>query len=336
VNIYPNGVSADQLTTLGSKGIAVSHKQLEVCSDEIVVGEPVVSIEKTVVRVVDNAFDCSEATDELEVIAPTEVAFCYTISNSGQGAIDDLVIVDDNGTPLDASDDFILLDDGAGLAGGSSLVVDSGSMLVENAGELVNTATVSGTFQGSQCSTCSDSDQATVNVVVACDDETQTQADQTGQVVETRDAAGTTRCSPASDNTSGDGTRSVSLLCDSSCVLRPECEADTASCLQPCMPSGNWTYLADGRGGACTFAEPTPGKLPLCQEVLGNPSNEPNCSVIDNPSLLRSDGHSSAFSSNPLLYYFPSSGGGNSIGTIYCILLEGEDASVCPEGSFVY
>ena len=341
LNIYPVGVSADSLTTLGNKGTPVSHKQLEVCTDEMVaVGGPVVRIEKTVVRVLDDGtYNCSDAADTIDVIAPVEVAFCYTISNAGLGTIDDLIVVDDNGTPADTSDDFTVPVTGSlgSLPGGGTLVVDSGPVLLENSGERVNTATVSGTFQGGSCQYCTDSDTATTNVVVACDDQTQAQADQTGQVVESRDAAGTTRCAPALDNT---GVDSVGLLCDGECVLRPECEADPAACIQPCEPSGNWTYLVSNFGGTsganCVFAEPSTGNLPLCQEVLGNPSNDPDCAVIDNPALLRSDGHSSAFSSNPTLYYFPSSGGGNSIGTIYCILHPGETASVCPAGSWVF
>ena len=340
VNIYPVGVSADSLTTLGNKGAPVSHKQLEVCTDEVVaVGGPVVRIEKTVVRVLDDGtYNCSDAADEIDVIAPVEVAFCYTISNAGLGTIDDLVVVDDNGTPADTSDDFTVPATGSlgSLPSGGTLVADSGPVMLENSGERVNTATVSGTFQGSSCEYCTDSDTATTNVVVACDDQTQQQADLTGQVVESRDAAGTTRCAPSQNNT---GVDSVGLLCDGNCDLRPECVNDPAACVQPCQPSGNWTYLEDGRGlsfGQCMFAEPSTGKLPLCQEVLGNPSNDPDCNVIDNPSLLRSDGHSSAFSSNPTLYYFPSSGGGNSIGTIYCILHPGETASVCPAGSWVF
>jgi len=338
-NVYPSGVSGDTLTTLGSKGTAVSHKQLEVCSDEVVVilSPPVVRLSKTVVRVIDGGFDCSEAADSLEVIAPTEVAYCYEISNEGQSDIDGLVLVDDNGTPDNFSDDTEINDIGT-LSGGASVMRDSGAMMVTDAGEVVNTATVSGLFDGADCDTCSDSDTARLNVAVACDTDTQDIANDTGQVTTARDADGTTRCSPTQDNNQGDATRSTSMLCDDSCELRPGCKGlNTASCLQPCMPSGNWTYLENGHAGdSCMAGEPSPGNLPLCQEVLGNPNNNPNCGVIHNPSLLRSDGHSSAFSSNPLLYYFPSSGGGDSTGTIYCILLAGENASVCPSGAFVY
>lgn len=329
MNTYFGGVTGDTLTTLGGKNLdtPVSHKQLEVCTDELFAGEPRLSIEKTVVRVVDGEYNCADATDSIEVIAPTDVAYCYTMSNDGAGAIDDLLIEDDGGT----LEPFTLLGDGTGLAGGSTLIVDSGPITVTSAEQVVNTATVSGTYRGSECSDCTDSDTATVNVVVACDDTTQSIANTTGTVIETRSVAGTTRCSPARDNI---GTQSVGLLCNGACELRDECKNSPSSCKQPCKPSKNWTYVDET--GACFYAEPGPGKKPLCQEVLGNPSNNNDCNLIKNPSFVRSDGHSAAFSYNPTLYYFPSSGGGDSTGTIYCILHPGETASVCPRGAFVY
>lgn len=340
--IYPGGVVSDTLTTHNNKGDSVPHKNLDVCTDELYASEPRVGIEKTVVRAVQDpvtglfTINCNDATEELDVIAPTHVAYCYSITNTGQGAIENLAIVDDMGTPLDASDDLTLLNDGTGLASGATLVVSTAEIMITEAGNLVNTATVAGDYQGGQCSGCSDSDTATVNIVVECDSTTQSVANTTGTVVEARDADGTTRCGPAADN-SPQSNRSVSLLCDGSCDLKDECKDSPISCKQPCKPSGNWT-MYDETSGQCTPASPKPGKLPLCQEVLGNPNNNSDCSVIHNPAPIRSDGHSHLYSSNPLLYYFPSSSGGgsNTTGTIYCILYPGEDASVCPAGSFVY
>ena len=345
--IYPGGVTGDTVTTLGSKGTAVSHKQLEVCTDEIAVttAPPVISLEKKVVRIIDGVFDCADATDEINGIAPFEVSYCYTIRNDGQGTITNLIVVDDNGTPDDDLDDFTVQGQTT-LAGGSSpLVLNSVDDLFNGipalptkAGELANTATVSGTFEGDECPTCTDIDTATVNVAVVCDADTQAEADATGTVVERRGLEGDTRCAPKTDSV----TQGVGLLCDGTCELKPECIAtgagDTlpASCAQPCKPSGNWnTY---GVGGVCIDnATASPGNLPLCQEVLTNPSNSTDCVAdVTNPSLIRSDGHSSAYRRNPLLYYFPSSGGGNSIGTIYCILYPGDTSSDCPAGSIIY
>jgi hypothetical protein len=339
-NYYKGGTLSDTLVTLSSKGTSVAHKQLEVCTDEEFAGGPNISLEKTVVRVErdsleDPVYNCDDAVDTLEVIAPTEVAYCYTISNSGEGAIEELVVVDDNATPGDALDDTEI--PVGTLSGGATITVDSGPVPLSVSGEFVNTAEASGLFAGGLCDTCSDSDTATVNVAVACDGDTQIIADATGTVVETNSVDGTTRCSPANvDDASV--TRSVGLLCDGSCEVKEDCKGSPISCLQPCKPSHNWTYQV-GSTDQCIFAEPKPGKLPLCQEVLGNPNNSFNAScsaIIHNPSVVQSNSHRTTYSSNPTLYYFPSSGGGDSTGTIYCFLHPGEDASVCPSGSFVY
>jgi len=333
--IYPSGVSTDTITTYNSKETdTVPHKQLEVCTDEKFTGEPMVDIKKTVVRVIDDVFSCDDAVDELDVIAPVDVVYCYTLTNTGQSSIENLRIDDDNGT----GDDFFLLDDGTSLAGGgATLMVSSDPVTVTTAGERINTATVTGTYQGYLCAGCSDSDTATVNVVVACDPDTQTTANTTDQIIEARDANGTTRCAPAKDNDIGE-VRTVSLLCDGSCEVKEECKGSPIACKSPCKPSGNWTSY-DDENGKCNYGEPKPGKLPLCQEVLGNPRNVDDCNVIHNPAPIRSDGHSHLYSSNPYLYYFPgTSGGGTSTqGTIYCYPYPGEDpATVCPKGSFVY
>jgi hypothetical protein len=340
-NVYPSGVSGDTLTTLGSKGTAVSHKQLEVCSDEVVVilSPPVTRITKTVVRVIDGVINCSEATDSLEVIAPAEVAYCYLVRNDGQSDLDGTVLIDDNGTPDDFSDDTEINDIGT-LAGGASVMRDSGAITVTDTGEVVNTATVSGLHQGVACDTCSDSDTATLTVAVACDSSTQVIANATGTVVESSSVDGTTRCGPELGNTSGDATQSVALLCDGSCELKPECKNSPISCLQPCKPSLNWVYQV-GNSNVCVDAEPGDfgSGLPRCVEVMGNPSNtfSSTCdTIIENPSVVQATANKWTLSRNPLLYYFPSSGGGDSTGTIYCILLQGENASVCPSGAFVY
>lgn len=358
--IYPTGVTYDSLTTLSNKGVPVSHKQLEICTDQLVASEapPVLRLEKKIVNVLrDTAgdiipYNCKDdATDVLDVILPAEVVFCYTIGNDGQATIGNLLLED----PLvDLSLDLGMLP-GSG-SGADDIEEDSGvvrlapttvpsscpgpdptvpCIQIPGTEELVNTATASGTFQGEDCDTCQDIDTASVNIVVECDPTTQTQANIAGAVVETRGVEGTSRCAPEFiDDTSV--VRSVSLLCESSCDLRTECKEDPSSCAQPCEKSGNWTFVDNNNPTACTPRAPSPGKLPLCQEVLTNPSNDADLCEIKNPSPLRGDGHSFAYGRNPLLYYFPASGGGNSVGTIYCILLPGESPSVCPPGSFIY
>lgn len=363
---YPDGAEdlGDTLTTTSktNPNKTVAHKQLEICTDESVeapiLSPPVISLEKTVGREeTDGSVDCS--ADEISVIAgdpstnPTEVIYCYTARNDGLGKLDGLMFEDDGGTPADPLDDPIVGDcidiiSGSpvtSLETGDACVAKSAPVTIPNTVErVVNTAMVEGTFNGepTPCPTCTDSDTATVNVVVTCDADTQAEADATDTVVERRGLLGTTRCGPRADDTVDQG---VGLLCDGTCELKPACAAITgtlpAHCVQPCQPSGNWNTFDND--GLPVLGNPSPGNLPRCQEVLTNPANDPPVlpvlgvgGTVTEPSFLRSDGHSAAFRQNPFLYYFPASGGGNSVGTIYCILYPGETSADCPAGSIVY
>jgi hypothetical protein len=372
---YPIGTNRDTMRTFGNNGNPVTHRQLEVCTDEqfVTVTPPVVSLERKVVRAdLKDEFgtlldpDCADATDDLPVIAPTKVTYCYTVTNNGVGLYEDLLVVDDNGTPDNEDDD---LSSGpldcdpdpdaqtcirpssssdpaypppcdSSLAGGTSCALQSAIIEITNEGEQINTATVTGTFEGGTCTACGDSDTATINVVVACDASTQDEADATSAVVERRSLEGTTRCGPKPDNTVNTLAAGVGLLCDGTCDLKPNCVLPVngslpSHCAQPCKPSGNWNTLDNI--GMAVVGIPSPDNLPLCQEVLTNPGNAAaSLSTVTNPALVRSDGHSSGFRRNPFLYYFPASGGGNSVGTIYCILYDGESAADCPSGSIVY
>jgi len=349
---FPDGIedTGAQLFTKSKQGKTVAHRGLAVCTDRAVelptVLEPIISLETTVVRAIDGIVECNdplnEPTDRLNVIAPTIVGYCHTVTIQG-GGIDDLEIIDDQGTSL--------LELGNSLGGGDTILAKSELVEITSVGEIITTAIVSGTFQGGGCSGCEDSDTVTINVVVECDSSTQGQADDTGTVVETYGLGRITRCSPAATLPVTD-VRSVSLLCDGSCEVRPECVGDgvnplPAHCKQPCKPSGNWTheeYDSSTSTTTCVTGVPSNKNLPLCGEVITLPNNNEavnigdpaDCSRISNPAILNSDGNGTGYRSNPLLYYFPASGGGNSVGTIYCILLAGESASVCPSGSIVY
>lgn len=338
-NIYPFGISSDTLTTLNDKGTdTVNHKQLEVCTDEITTGAPRVQLEKRVTLVGvdgngDPTYDCATSTKEIDVISPAQVAYCYVITNIGLGNIDDLVLVDDLGVPGSVNPVTTLST--TSLGPGESATADLLVMLDEE-GVVTNVATVEGTFEGVVCEDCTDTDSALVNVVVTCDQATQDQADLAGQVIETRGQEGIKRCGPKSAQTA----TSVALLCDDSCTLKEDCKADPLACKQPCKPSKNWTYIVTDEFGveSCFFAEPGNDRLPLCAEVLSNPANiqDETCSAIKNPAFFRSDGHSNTYGRNPTILHFPSSGGGDSTGTIYCILDPDEDPSVCPDGAFVF
>jgi len=360
---HPMGTSGDTMTTKGNNGNPITHRQLEICTDEgtVAVSAPVVSIEKTVGREEEpGVFDCTDSFDQISVIAgdpstnPTEVIYCYTIRNDGLGRLDALVdsagdsyfIKDNNGT-IAIGDDFIVYgcENAAGTAvsfldGGDSCTAISDPRTIPNTVErVVNEAKVEGEFQGGPCDTCTDIDTATVNVVVQCDADTQDEADATGKVVERLGRQGTTRCAPRETTTIVDS--GVGLLCDDTCAPRPECVSNPTlphcsdSDVLQCKPSGNWAHT--NALGDWTPGVPSPGKRPLCSEVLRNITNSDDVADRKNPVLTFANGRSVTVRTNPYLYYFPSSGGGNSIGTIYCILYPNEvAANVCPEGSIVY
>jgi len=354
--LSPQGTTGDTLTTYSSKGVPVSHKQLEICTDEVQVvsNPPVLTLKVTVARVLNGEVNCEDSenlpTDEIDVIAPVDVAYCYTLRNDGLTNIAEWTITADNGTPEDEDD--VLELSGSDLAGGTSVQVDSGIVLVENTGVLINTAKAEGFIvQGDTdpCPTCTDSDTATVNIIVQCDATTQGQASSTDSVVEKSSPQGTNICGPKTDD---NNFNSVSLLCDSSCELRPECGGDLVNfpsgkpslCPQPCKASGNWTSgindPANGSISGCSPNEPSPGNLPLCQEVLGNLTNNgaTSCVGIQNPKFIRRNGNHSEFGINPYVYYFDngSAGGGNNVGTIICYLYPGDTIADCPAGSIIY
>ena len=342
-NYYKGGTLSDTMVTKSNKDVSVSHKQLEICTDEEFAGGPNISLEKTVVRVVDASYDCGTAVDSLQVIAPSEVAYCYTVVNSGEGASTNFTIVDDNATPGDPSDDIVIWT--PSVPGNSEIkldsLADSGSspvrVLLSVSGEFVSKAETSGEYGGGPCASCVDSDTATVNVVAACDGGTQTIANQSGTLVESSNDAGIALCAPEPDSTTGSTTESFAMLCDANCKLRPGCKADPAACDQPCMPSKNWTFIDDDNNGQCVPKEPSPGKLPLCQEVLGNLTNGA-CNTIRKPTWLRSNGNKTTWSINPTVICVgcDQGGGGDSTGTIYCILGSGDVPADCPQGAFIF
>jgi hypothetical protein len=341
---YVNGQAADAMYTY-NKGKIVPHKQAEFCTNGLFAGEPNIKLDVTLARayydedISDYDFNCGEgeSVDELHVIAPSRIGICHTITNSGDGSIENISIVNDNGTPDDTSDDFTLLDNGTSLPGGGSLVVKSDVKLVQIPGPRIYKATVAGYYQSAMCDGCSDDDTATLNVAVACDETTQNQANLVGTVVESNNVYGTTVCGPAVDNTSGDQIRSVALLCGGVADIRESCKEDPASCPQPWVPSKNWTYI-DEDTEQCIFAEPTPGNLPLCEEVITNPANEFDCTKIINPNRIRRVGNKEVFARNPTIICVgcDQGGGGSSTGTVYCLLDPGESPSVCPKGSYVF
>lgn len=68
------------------------------------------------------------------------VTWTYTITNSGNVPLTEIAVMDDNGTPLDASDDFSVLCDSTELAPSAGQTCEASATAVE--GQYANTATV--------------------------------------------------------------------------------------------------------------------------------------------------------------------------------------------------
>ena len=124
--------------------------------------------------------------DLLDAKTGAKVEYCYVIENLGNGSANNLVLVDDSGTPSVTGDDMDIslagVLDGGVLAAGGTVTVKSPAVTMTSAGKLINTATVDG---GSVDYPSYDvpyaSDTATVNVVqalVTCPDGYQEAVDQ--------------------------------------------------------------------------------------------------------------------------------------------------------------
>jgi hypothetical protein len=330
--------------TLGDFLLPTNPKDVSGCSDGVddppPVLKPIFQLDKRVTledpATIATACDADAAANEIDALAPTTVYYCLTISNIGTAPNDagSLSLTDSMGTPVFPPGFDGILDP-------DESVTATYSVYLEEEEVRENNAVVSATYSnGLPCPSCVDDDSAIVNVVATCDPVTQDTADATGTVVTAQNQDGLKRCGPKSDTPATDPT-SVALLCDDSCELKEECKDNPLSCKQPCKPSKNWTYIdGDETGSDWTCEEGFPGndRLPLCTEVVTNPGNahDSTCSAIKNPALFRCTSGSCTYGRNPTIITIPSSGGGDSTGTIYCLLDPGESASLCPQGSFVF
>jgi hypothetical protein len=109
-----------------------------------------------------NGFDADTPATAPEVYAGTTVNFTYTVSNTGGVPLSDVEVVDDAGTPADATDDFFATYDGGDANGDDVLdltevwAYSASRMAVE--GVYRNTAAVTATTPAGAIATVSDSD----------------------------------------------------------------------------------------------------------------------------------------------------------------------------------
>jgi len=137
-------------------------------------GEPLLTIEKLVTTV--DGLCGVDDTEQLSVFTGDTVKYCYTINNPGTATLFDIELVDDNGTPGDASDDFNVTISGLAdldgdadlgdLAGVSTVTGEALVTLPTTMTTVVNTAVVTGnnSLSGGNYKELTASDTATVNL----------------------------------------------------------------------------------------------------------------------------------------------------------------------------
>jgi len=137
-----------------------------------VTASEVVRGELRVVKTVTTADGTCPGSESITTPAGTTVKYCYEVFNIGNGAVLDITLVDDHGTPGDSSDDFVVPLSGLADADGDGSADDLGAggnawgevlVTLPDAGTVVNVATATGTDQSSG-DPVSGSDDATVVV----------------------------------------------------------------------------------------------------------------------------------------------------------------------------
>jgi hypothetical protein len=270
-----------------------------------------------------------------------EVKYCYVVENVGIGDAENILLIDDNATPGDDSDDFpVTLSPLAGgnLNAGGTAYGESDAVSFVTPGQVVNIATVSAEDGVTH------SASATLDVTQGlgtCPPAFQTAVDQ--QVEETGEYPfaflGDPKkpdqpavCTPSSTNTA---VKSTSVTCIEGCAIKPECvDAPNAAGCSPqiCQPSGAWT--ADDENGVCGPAitdENSP--LPFCWEV--NQDLNRDCELNGSEPMVSFGIEVKQVHSNPYVYQSCVKSRKGTVCSTTCYLYPGEDPSVCPAGSIV-
>jgi hypothetical protein len=287
--------------------------------------------------------------DLLDVNTGTEVEYCYVVDNLGNGAADNLVLVDDHATPSETSDDFIVTLaglDGGVLTAGARATSKSPAVPIAAAGKLVNTATVDGdSVDVPSYDVPSASDTATVNAeqaLVTCPADFQvavnqlvTQTDNFTYAVlhNPKKPEDVSVCVPTNEDPGQVRVRGVD--CVDECVLKPGCDQTPlpASCSpQVCQSSEAWT-THDENGACIDKTTDTGGKLPYCWEVEQDLNQD--CVLNDTQPMKTHEVTTKQIHANPYVYQSCTTSGGRKVCKTYCYLYPGETSSVCPSGSIV-
>ena len=307
---------------------------------------PRLSLTKTVMA---EGGDCdTNGVDLLDAKTGAKVEYCYVVENVGNGSANNLILVDDFGTPGDTSDDLeITLTglDGGVLAAGAKATGKSPAITMTAAGKLVNTATVDGdSVDYSSYDVPYASDTATVNVeqaLVTCPPDFQaavnTLSENTNNFTyavlnNPKKPEDVSVCVPTNE---GSGVRVRGVSCIDECVLKPGCADDpTASGCAPqvCQSSEAWT--THDETGACQGAAPfVDGKIPYCWEVEQDLNQD--CVLNHTEPMKIHEVTNKQIHANPYVYQSCVKSGGRKVCTTYCYLYPGETDSVCPSTSII-
>jgi uncharacterized repeat protein (TIGR01451 family) len=287
--------------------------------------------------------------DLIDAKTGQQVEYCYVVDNLGNGDANNLVLVDDLGTPSDTGDDvFITLSglNGGVLAAGGRATGKSPAVSLTAAGKLINTATVNGdSVDYPSYDVAYAIDTATVNVsqsLVTCPADFQKAVNQL--VTETDDFTyavlhnpkkpeDVSVCVPTNEDPNYVRVRGIS--CIDECILKPGCDQTPlpAGCSpQVCQSSESWT--THDENGVCQGpASFTAGKLPYCWEVEQDLNQD--CELNDTQPMKTHEVDTKQIHANPYVYQSCTKSGGRKVCTTYCYLYPGETSSVCPSGSII-
>jgi hypothetical protein len=278
----------------------------------------------------------------LTVETGESVKYCYVVENVGIGDAENIVLIDDNATPGDISDDFeVTLDplNGTTLPTGATATGESAAVSFITPGQVVNTATVSAADGVSHSASATlDVEQGLVLCPEAYQKAVDQQVEQTGDfpfayLLDPKSPNSAALCAPSASNSA---VASRSVNCILGCDIKPEC-VDTPNapgCApQVCQSSELWT--THDENGVCE-GPATPGDTdpdPFCWEVAQDLNRDCVLNAVE--PMMSNSVEVTQIHANPYVYQSCVRSRRGTVCQTTCYLYPGEDASVCPPGSNV-
>lgn len=276
----------------------------------------------------------------LAVETGESIKYCYEVENVGLGDAENILLIDDNATPGDDSDDFeVTLSplNGTTLATGGTAYGESAAMSFVTPGQVVNTATVSADDGATHSASATvDVEQGLVLCPEAYQDAVDQQVELTGDfpfayLLDPKSPNSAALCKPKASNSK---VASRSVRCVMGCEIKPECvdSPNAPGCSpQVCQSSEVWT--THDEFGTCE-GPATPGDtdpLPYCWEVAQDLNRD--CVLNSVEPMMTNSVEVTQVHSNPYVYQTCVRSRRGTVCETTCYLYPGEDASVCPSGS---